>query len=101
VVLDLGDRRAVRSVELVPEQRAGAPFGAPVDVRVQVSDDPTFATSTLLGGVDDHVMVGDRIEIHGQGAAPVGRYVRVLVPELGDTAPGLKALVLEEVRIFG
>jgi len=85
VVLDVGRDLPIQRVMLMPFQHAGRPFAAPVDVEVQVSPDPSFATYEVLARRDDIVNpAGLPIWLEQQTeSAPIGRYVRVVVPRAG------------------
>lgn len=90
VQVDLGSSRSIDSIVLHPKWHEGQPgYGFPVRYRVEVSNDPTFASATT---VDDRTAA----DVPNPGAFPVaiavdgvsGRYVRVTATRLYRNAAG-------------
>jgi hypothetical protein len=87
VQADLGSVTPVDEIRLVPARPTDFPdtpgFGFPLRYRIELSDDPQFATATIVAdrSADDQPNPGDKPVVLTLGARPA-RYVRVTATRL-------------------
>jgi DUF1680 family protein len=87
VQIDLGKSQKIDKIKLLPYLPfwSGSANGYPVRFKVEVSDDPSFATSTIVADETsaDTPDPGDVVGIFQAGGA-TGRYVRLTATKLRD-----------------
>jgi len=104
VQLDLGRSRSLERIVVHPcydnFAGVGADFGWPLRMRIEVSDDPQFATKTLVATVDTPDDRRPRLapQIY-TAVGRAGRYVRVTASELA-TRSNDYILALAEVEVL-
>ncbi len=88
VQVDLGERKTLDEIVLVPAHvvyggHPGPGFGFPPRYKIEISDDPEFASSTLLADftATDVPHPGDAWQ-HTTSGGAAGRYVRVTATQL-------------------
>ncbi|MGL4941656.1 MAG: family 78 glycoside hydrolase catalytic domain [Thermoguttaceae bacterium] len=102
VQVDLGEPRTIDQIKLVPIKHAGAEaFGFPIRFRVEVSNDETFATSTVIADqtASDFTNPGANA-VTFSPANQTARYVRVTATRLYQTPAGAACFALRQLAVI-